>query len=260
MGELAELLGRARQSLHEAGRSTEHGGLGRPARRPVARHWSRARPDWTRPSALRRKRPTRHQHARHRSTRGSASAQGCATMSTEPSTSRTSASVAESTIVPGVAPDRPRRTGAPGLPQRDHGNLEPALRRPEQPSASEDHHHEDDQAAHDPSVAQRVGAVAEGQEKEPEDRDAVDAPAGPVHPRAGSTGPPPRGRRPGAEQPAQPRGRGRRWPPGWPGRRPRRPHGAISTMSKAGPFGWWCTPDIFTQFARERCPARDHAA
>ena len=55
LGELAELLGRARQRMHDAGRSTEIGRLGRAARRPAAR--ARARraggtrrgPSWRRP-------------------------------------------------------------------------------------------------------------------------------------------------------------------------------------------------------------------
>ena len=138
---------------------------------------------------------------------------------------------------------RPHRR--PGHLVGRQADLKPALGRIEHALGHEGQDHEEDQAAQDPAVTQAVGALAHGQEREAEDRDAVDGPAGPVDA--------------GAEVAAYGLGQRHRRDEG------RRRRAAVaaavtvvasptttqatwsrSTTSKAAPAGWWCMRDMFS--------------
>lgn len=88
------------------------------------------------------------------------------------------ATVAEWDIARGVVH---RLLGRGAGAEGEQRALKPSLGGPQYALGHEHHEHEDAQTGRDPPIAQRVRAVAEGQEKEAEERYAIDGSPGPVH-------------------------------------------------------------------------------
>ena len=109
--------------------------------------------------------------------------QGCATISTVPAISRTNSDDSGPRHRPCVRVQGVRGVrGLGGI--RRQGDLQPPLRRPQHPLADQSNPGKERQATQDPSLAQRIGALAHGDQDEAENGDAIHGTPGPIDPGA----------------------------------------------------------------------------
>ena len=100
-------------------------------------------------------------------------------MSTVPATSRTRAATAARDMAVASRPTDSRGRSGCRRRRRRQRSLQPPLGRPQHTLGHQRDHHEEAEATEHPTVPERIGPLAHGQQDEPEDGDAVDGAARP---------------------------------------------------------------------------------